>query len=453
MTATTVVVSGHTAGQATITVTARDPGGLTAAQSFNVTVEPPPNRAPYVLRGIYDIRHTAPGDTRSASLSRVFIDSDGDQLTYTSSSSNSTVATANIASQTISVNALAVGSATITVTATDPRGLSASDQFDVTVETARFTIELAFTSNVAEGYRSVFRQARDTWESVLDDTELGDVNLPSQIACLGLGASDLPTLDDHLTLADISYIDGAYGILARATYCYSRLSDGTPVVSAMVFDSYDIARMQREGTLDEVVLHELAHGLGFHHAYFDDFGLINEGSDPYFSGDLATEAFDSAGGTNYAHNKVPISEDHSHWRESVFGNELMSPYLGTGAIPFSTITIQAMADVGYHVDLSQADTYQLPTSEPPPGVPHEEVGAVVDLRNDFVRVPVVVIGEEGQTVRVIPAPPGASTPSFPLREVHLDRRGVRIGPGGRRAPAGGTMWRRVSRPGSGGRPM
>ena len=46
-----------------------------------------------------------------------------------------------------------------------------------------------------------------------------------------------------------------------------------------------------------------------------------------------------------------------HWRESVFGNELMTGYLNPGTNPLSAMTIAAMIDLGYSVSLTAADAY------------------------------------------------------------------------------------------------
>ena len=40
----------------------------------------------------------------------------------------------------------------------------------------------------------------------------------------------------------------------------------------------------------------------------------------------------------------------------------MTPLLQSTANPFSAITIQSMADIGYVVDATQADAYTLPSS-------------------------------------------------------------------------------------------
>ena len=51
----------------------------------------------------------------------------------------------------------------------------------------------------------------------------------------------------------------------------------------------------------------------------------------------------------------------SHWRQSVMQSELMTPG-SSDPSPRSAITIQSMADLGYTVDVTQADAYTLPSS-------------------------------------------------------------------------------------------
>ena len=452
-------VKGQRDGKATITVTARDPGGLTATQRFEVTVEDLPNRAPVVSGPIIDLVNAVPGEEYAAALMRVFTDPDGDPLDYAASSTSNTVAEPEIRNDSIFVATHAVGSATIAVTATDPDGLSATDEFDVTVAVPpeQFDILLAWTNDVTETHVARILAARRDWESILRDTELADIDMPDQFSCQGIAATSqlIPSVDDHLVLLDVRAVDGAGGTLAFAGYCYIRISDGTPVVSAAVFDEADIDRVIALGGLGMLAFHEIGHGLGFVNDYWEGFGLVDTGSDPHFTGALATAAFDAAGGTSYAGAKVPISSpDYSHWREDVFGSEGMTPLLTLGAPnPFSAITLQLMADVGYMVDASLAEDYQLPGTVPPDPAA-DAAGQVLDLTNDVVRGPVMVLEADGNIVRVIPPPPGTNVPSWPGREAQIERVEVRNGPAGEagRAVVGReTIWRRVIRPASSGR--
>ena len=119
----TVTITAVATGTATVTVTARDPDDLTATQHASVTVEQP-NRAPRPV-GTIPAQTLNPGGTRSIDASRYFTDPDGDALTYTAASSNSSVARVSVSGSAVTITAVASGSATITITARDPGGLTA----------------------------------------------------------------------------------------------------------------------------------------------------------------------------------------------------------------------------------------------------------------------------------------------------------------------------------------
>ncbi|MCY4646872.1 MAG: carboxypeptidase regulatory-like domain-containing protein, partial [Gammaproteobacteria bacterium] len=73
------------------------------------------------------------GESVTVNASSYFSDPDGDALTYTASSSRTSVATASVSGSVVTVNAVAQGNATIRITARDPVGLSAAQTFSVTV--------------------------------------------------------------------------------------------------------------------------------------------------------------------------------------------------------------------------------------------------------------------------------------------------------------------------------
>ena len=116
-------------GAATVTVTASDPGGLSASHTFAVTV---PNRSPETV-GEIDDAETFVGESFEIALAGYFSDPDGDDLTYAATSSSPGVATVAVTGATALVAGVAQGAATVTVTASDPGGLSASQTFAVTV--------------------------------------------------------------------------------------------------------------------------------------------------------------------------------------------------------------------------------------------------------------------------------------------------------------------------------
>ena len=107
-------------------------------------------------------------------------------------------------------------------------------------------------------------------------------------------------------------------------------------------------------------LHEIGHvlGIGTIWGWGDNDMLIHLNGDIHFAGPQAIAAFNRAGGTDYQGAKVPVDRDGYHWRRSVLSGELMSGRGGDDAL--SAITLGALSDLGYTVDFSAADPYELP---------------------------------------------------------------------------------------------
>ena len=139
----TVTITGVAQGSATITVTASDPGGLTATQRVAVTVAQA-NQAPRPV-GSVPAQTVQVGSSTRVNVSQYFSDPDGDALTYSATSSSSSVARASASGATVTVTGVAAGSATITVTARDPGNRSATQRFSVRVESASAP-DLEFTN-------------------------------------------------------------------------------------------------------------------------------------------------------------------------------------------------------------------------------------------------------------------------------------------------------------------
>jgi hypothetical protein len=120
------------------------------------------------------------------------------------------------------------------------------------------------------------------------------------------------------------------------------------------------------GTLSRVVLHEMAHvlGMGVHWA---SAGLLKNANtnDPRYLGEHGVKGYKQLQGAR--DSTIPVANTGGggtaggHWREAVFGDELMTGY-SSGANTLSIMTIRSLADLGFVVDVSKAEDYALPGS-------------------------------------------------------------------------------------------
>lgn len=226
-------------------------------------------------------------------------------------------------------------------------------------------------------------------------------------------------VDDLLILVQVEEVDGPFGILASAGFCDVRQSSGLPAIGFMHFDAADIDRLAASGQLTDLILHEMAHALGFGTAW-EQHGLLRNpapdlqpapGPDTHFSGARAIGAFDASGGqSRTVGQKVPVENVgrrgsiNGHWREATMGHELMTPFLDVGvANPLSIVTIQSLADLGYRVSTESADAYTVP--QPNAVAPAAPSRGVVPLIETPSRRPIRVIDDRGRVVRILP-PPG-----------------------------------------------
>jgi hypothetical protein len=141
----------------------------------------------------------------------------------------------------------------------------------------------------------------------------------------------------------------------------------------MRFDAADFPTVTQE-----VIIHEMLHIVGSGTLWETDRVLITgKGTaDPRFTGALATAACAALGGPITCASSVPLENTGGtgtrdfHWRESVFGAELMTGFYNAGVVnPISTMTIASMADLGFSVNNAAFDTYSFAGPLVLPGAP------------------------------------------------------------------------------------
>ena len=234
-----------------------------------------------------------------------------------------------------------------------------------------FKIDVRFLGGLSGTQQDAFYVAARRWSDIIT----GD--LPSVMV-------NGETVDDVVIEAKGIPIDGTSGILGQAGPDWVRPVSRLPVWGSMAFDIADLAVMEGDGSLVRVIMHEMAHVLGFG-TIWSDLGLLQgKGTlNPVFVGANAMREYATLKNES-APSAVPVANTggpgtrDSHWREAIFVSELMTGWLGAGINPISRLTIGSFEDCGYQVNYDVADPYTLPNALMPAlvglTVPHGDHG-------------------------------------------------------------------------------
>jgi hypothetical protein len=221
-----------------------------------------------------------------------------------------------------------------------------------------YTIEVVFLGGLTTKQKAAFQLAAKRWTSVI----VGD--LPDVI----VGGETINNLRITAQGADIN---GPGNILGQAGPDTLRPANAgkaafLPATGAMEFDTADLADMEADGTLNDVITHEMGHVIGVGTAVWRRKGLLRGAgtTNPTFVGRNAMREFAKLTG---ARRPTPVPVENrggagtrdSHWRESVFNAEMMTGIVDTKN-PMSRMTVASLQDLGYEVDLSKAEPYTLP---------------------------------------------------------------------------------------------
>jgi hypothetical protein len=222
---------------------------------------------------------------------------------------------------------------------------------------APFTITVVFLGGLTTPQKNAFKNAADRWSKVI----VG--NLPNVVIAGQV-------IDDVLIEASGVPIDGPGGILGQAGPTHLRpatagASKFLPAKGRMQFDTADLASMQANGTLNDVIAHEMGHVIGIGTIWSLKGVLAGSNTNnPTFIGKTAKRAYGQLKGTGPT--PVPVENQggpgtaNSHWRDAVFRNELMTGFVAGPPNPLSRLTVASLKDLGYRVALYKAEAYSLP---------------------------------------------------------------------------------------------
>ncbi|MFM8782329.1 MAG: hypothetical protein ACKOFO_12910, partial [Gemmatimonadota bacterium] len=290
--------------------------------------------------------------------------------------------------------------------------------------TSGFDISLRFVNMPTANQLATFGQAATRGETIITGDLPNIANFSS-----GAGSCNSPNaiqeaLDDLIIVVRLENIDGAGAVLGSAGPCLVRTA-GLTALGSMRFDTSDLPSLESSGTFAAVILHEMGHVLGIG-TLWSSKGFLQLSSttsakqDTHFNGPEAIAGFNAVGGTNYTGAgqqvpggaKVPVENCtnntpascgggtiNSHWREGVLKSELMTGYLGSSVTgnPLSVLTIGSLKDIGYVVDLNQADSFfEVMSLEA--GLMAEGGRDQIYLQDDIERHVIREVGPDGRIV-------------------------------------------------------
>ncbi len=217
-----------------------------------------------------------------------------------------------------------------------------------------FKIVVVFPDNtLTPVQQAVFEAAAARWSELIV-ADVPDVSYQGRV------------IDDLEITATAPAIDGPGGILGQAGPREFRAGTALPFFGVMQFDSADVASMVAQGTFTDVILHEMGHVLGLGTLW--NFKNLVQGigtNNPIYVGANALREYQTLSGSTAT--GIPVENVGgqgsigSHWRESVFNNELMTSLAEIPGVPMpiSRMTVGALEDLGYTVDYEAADPYSL----------------------------------------------------------------------------------------------
>ena len=263
--------------------------------------------------------------------------------------------------------------------------------FDPPLRESDFDIELVFLSPYTDEQKRVIQYAARRWESIITGDLPDHEFTQGWSGACGDQSYEIPAGEriDDLRIYVIDQLSSRGSYWASLTM--ARTTPQLPLLGCISVSGNGDAE-----------LHEIGHVLGIG-TLWHDF-IQNPPGDPHFNGPLAIAAFDEAGGRDYAGAKVPVERVRGgagvHWRSTMV-NEAMAGVSGL----ISAITVQALADLGWVVDVTQANPYTLPSAAAKASAkiaapaPHAEPEWSCGVGEQ--REPIYVVDQQGRIIRTL----------------------------------------------------
>ncbi|KAI9029487.1 hypothetical protein DFJ74DRAFT_658605 [Hyaloraphidium curvatum] len=234
--------------------------------------------------------------------------------------------------------------------------------------TERYNIDLLVCGDRAEDgsfpYDGVFAEAARRWMSVV----VGDVPTLTRTQPIEVEGHDGETwatvkaVDDLLVVCTVDDFDD--DTLGEGGVWWTR--PRFPFLSKVRLNAAHAQNLADQGLLQDVVMHEMGHALGFGMVWDrpalnllsppDCFDRASRGDSfsASFTGTRACAANNNMGlaGAPKVQSAAGEAGACAHWDEGTYGAELMTSYIAAGGSPLSLLTVASLEDMGYVVNRS-----------------------------------------------------------------------------------------------------
>lgn len=225
-------------------------------------------------------------------------------------------------------------------------------------EVSPFDITLSFSGGLSDTQQEIFYEAESFWESVIIGYD-GSVSFPTGLRIAASGE-------------DIDGVGKILGSAGPSGGYQNRTIDNNlfyATSGSMRFDTADLDSLETKGSLLSVIIHEMAHVIGFGTLWGPEYNNLYTDGTGQYTGAYAVAAYQEEFAPLASFIPVELDggegTEDAHWDENWGGpqSDLMTGFF-EGSITYSKTTLASFRDLGYLVLNESSNVEENPSDVP-----------------------------------------------------------------------------------------